>query len=221
MNESELPSWVVRIRDRYEADPTKWIGIGAAVLVLLLIGIFLGFTVKNQKAAATADFIKGANAVENREFQTSAQIFERIRTSQRFSGLVDEASVLHAASLFGLGDYEKAESVFREVVGSDAMLSPQAELGIGACMEMRGETEAALAHYENAKGRESFLKNAFDARIARLARAVGKREVAIEIYDRLEKDTDSLWKELARGNRRIVTAVEAVAAGTANVRDTE
>lgn len=206
MNHIELPDWVVRLRAGYEADPTKWLWAGTVALVLLIGALFFNYTVSQQKRNAAELMTQGLGALNGGNYAEAARAFDDISTSHGFSGLGDQAQLLHAASLFGLGQYAEAEAAYGRAAKSSEGVAPEADLGIGACKEMLGDTAGALSIYEAARARypESYLAKAFDIRIARLSLGLGNTGKAQAIYDTLETDTDGLWKEIARGNRRMV-----------------
>lgn len=221
MNELELPEWVVRLRKTYESDPVKWMWIGMTALVLVIIVGLVAYMIRRQKTEAAELLADGLVSLDAGNYQAAMQDFQRIETSHKLSGYRDEARLYSAAALFGLGRYNEALDAYSKFVQDNpkSELAPQAELSIGACFEMRGDTAAALRGYQAAreKYKGSFLEKALEIRIARLSRLMGDAKMPGAIYDALEKDTEGLWKEIARGNRRMIaTAPEPTASDTAS-----
>ncbi|MEK8023712.1 MAG: tetratricopeptide repeat protein [Candidatus Hydrogenedentota bacterium] len=218
MNELEIPEWLLRIRKNYEADPVKWMWIGMTVLVLVIIAVFATYMVRKQKAEASELLTNGLQALDAGEFQSAWLAFQKIESAHKLSGYRDEARLYSAAAMFGLGKYDEAEAAYKAMIESDprGVLTPQAELSLGACLEMKNDPKGALEYYRGAreKYKGAYIEKAFEIRIARLSRMLGDAETPAAIYDRLEKDTDGLWKEIARGNRRmIISEIQTSAMG--------
>ncbi len=208
MEELIIPDWAKRARAVYDRDPVKWMWIGMTTLVVLLIAAMIVYIVSNQKSEASQLLSEGLLALSNGNYPVAVQSFERIQSSYRLSGFRDEAMFFSASAQFGLEQYESAEATFRKFLETnpEPEFAVKAELGVGACQEMRNDLPGALATYRAALARHPgspFIK-ALEIRVARLSRETGDATAAAEIYDRLESDTEGLWREIARGNRRLV-----------------
>jgi tetratricopeptide (TPR) repeat protein len=221
MNEFEFPNWTKRLQRNYEADPVRWMWISMTALVVVLAIGMVFYMVRKQKQEASELLTKGMQALDQGNYVSAQQNFERIEKSMRFSGMGDEAKIFSAAALFGLERYAESEKAYRDFrsAAPSSDLAPEAELGIGACLEMKGDTAGALAVYRAAleKYRNSFLAKALETRVARLARQTGDTPTAAEVYDRLEGDSEGLWREISRGNRRLILSHDAMLAPPAGV----
>lgn len=216
MSMVELPGWMERIRRSYAADPVKWMWLALSALVVLGVIGMTGHLVARQRREAGEVMADGMRRLEAGDYAGAARVFVRFERAFRFSGRRDQALLMNAAASFGLEDYARAEELYRAFLAGDPApeFAAQALLGIGACREMLGDTAGALRVYREADERfgSTFLAGAIGIRIARLARSTGDVEAAITIYDRLETDTESLWKEIARGARRLALTAERVPA---------
>ncbi|OIO31348.1 MAG: hypothetical protein AUJ18_06640 [Candidatus Hydrogenedentes bacterium CG1_02_42_14] len=208
MEELSIPSWVTKLKKIYEQDPIKWMWIAFTSLVAIVIISMLVFIVGKQRREASEIFADGLFALSNGDYPTAVQIFDKVRSSYRLSGLKNDAIFFSASARFGLERYNEAEDLYRQYLNTNPEpdFAAKAELDIGACREMSGDTAGALQTYKKARSKysNSFLSKAFDVKIARLSYSVGDLKTAQEIYSRLETDTEGLWKEIARGNRRLV-----------------
>lgn len=213
MDKMELPEWAQKLKHNYEADPVRWMWGGMTALVIVLIVGLVGYMVKNQREKASAEFSAGLLALQQSNYAGAAQSFQKIRSSYRWSGFRDRALMMNGAALFGLSRYAEAEAAYREFAESSPgdELAPEAWMNVGACREMVGDTVGALRIYRDALSRKPdfFGAKALEVRIARLALATGDLETPVGIYDRLEKDSEGLWREIARGNRRMVNLSQA------------
>jgi tetratricopeptide (TPR) repeat protein len=214
MNEIEIPEWMKSLREGYDNDPVRWTWIGMTALVVILAAAMVFYMVRKQKQEASELLTKGMQALDQGNYVSARQNFQRIETSMRFSGMSAEARLFSAAALFGLEQYGEAEKAYREFLAAEpsSELAPEAEMGVGACLEMKGDTAGALAVYRGAlqKYRNTFASKALEMRVARLARQSGDTPTAAEIYDRLEGDSEGLWREISRGNRRLILSPEAM-----------
>ncbi len=208
MEKLELPEWALKLKHNYEADPVRWMWGGMTALVVILVVGLVGYMVKNQRAKASEEFSAGLLALQQSNYVGASQSFQKIRSSYRWSGFRDRALLMNGAALFGLSQYAEAEAAYREYAESNPSdeLAPEAWMNVGACREMQGDTAGALQVYREALSRnpDFFGAKALEVRIARLALATGDVTTPAGIYDRLEKDSEGLWREIARGNRRMV-----------------
>lgn len=208
-NDLEIPSWALKVRDAYRADPTRWMWVGMSSLVVVLVIGLVSYMVINQRQRASGEFSTGLLALQQGNYAGAMQSFDKIRSSYRLSGFKDRARLMSGAALFGLSRYEDAEMAYREFLAADPQsdMAPEALLGIGACLEMKGDSSAALRTYQDAltKYPEFFGRKAFEVRVARLALVAGDIAAPAAIYDRLESDSEGLWREIARGNRRMIS----------------
>lgn len=216
MQSIELPEWMERIRKSYAADPVKWMWIVTSGLVVLIIVGMVGYVVAKQRREAGELLARGLQNLDAGDYAGAVRVFGQFERSFRFSGQRDKALLMNAAARFGLEDYARAEEAYRSyLAGKPAPdFAAQALLGIGACREMLGDTEGALNVYREAGERygATFLARAIEARTARLMRSTGDFDSAIAIYDRLESDSESLWKDISRGARRLALTGERAAA---------
>lgn len=204
----ELPDWALSIKRSYQADPVRWMWGGMTVLVVVLVVALVGFMVRNQRAKASEEFSAGLLSLQQGNYAAASQSFQKILSSYRWSGFRHRAQLMNGSALFGLSQYAEAEKAFREFAEANAgdELAAEAWLNVGACRELQGDSQGALRIYRDALARDPnfFGKKAFEVRIARLTRRLGDQATPAEIYDRLEKDSEGLWREIARGNRRMV-----------------
>lgn len=214
MSEIEIPDWMMDLRKGYDRDPVRWTWIGMTTLVVILVIGMVFYMVRKQTQEASELLTKGMQSLDQGNYPSAVQSFQRIETSMRFSGMRDEAKLFSGAALFGLERYADAEKAYRDFLAAEpsSELAPEAEMGIGACLEMKGDTEGALKVYQGAlqKYKSTFAAKALEMRVARLARQSGETPVAAEIYGRLEGDSEGLWREISRGNRRLIMSPEGM-----------
>jgi Tetratricopeptide repeat. len=102
----------------------------------------------------------------------------------------EEAKIYLADCYYYLGDYVNAMRYFKDYHGSDKFLQASALAGVAEVYAIQGNYENAAEYYEKAASRDSknFLTPEYLVGAARNYLKIGKRERAIELLTRVQKD---------------------------------
>lgn len=213
MHEIDFMNIWERLRTSYETHTSRWLGAGMALVVATIIALLVVPGYFSQQKEAMEMLTTGLIALNNDEYVTALQIFDKMERSQRMAKVARFAPLYKGAALFGLERFDQAEASFREFLekNSHDYLAPEAVMGIAACLEEAGNHKGALAEYRRAQAEYpgSFVDKAVVFQIARLSDRVGDHDAALRIYDELSGDSEGLWRELVRGRRsQIISDIE-------------
>jgi len=210
MDNNELPTWILSIRDNYRTNPVRWMWGGMTLLVVLLLALLLVPRYFSYKSEATELLSQGLASLAQGDNVMAMQSFEKLDKSYSLSGQSRDALFYTGAALFGLERYDAAEKAFRQYREKRPRgeMAAQAILGEAACREMQGDQPGALALYREARSKygASFMKKDIEVQLARLSLATGDTPTAAGIYQELAGDSEGLWRDVARGRSRLFAA---------------
>ncbi len=188
------------------AKATSWyeqhkknIGIAVGVLAAIIIGSFIYAKNKadnNEKATAAlgkvytyfdnGQYTVAIDGVPERNIMGLKAIVENYGGTD--SGNL--AKFYLAGAYYELGKYDEALTFFQDFTATDPLMAVARLAGIAGCYEARGEYEKAAENFE--KAALSYPKDVNAAEnlnaAARNYALAGKKERALELYQKLKKD---------------------------------
>lgn len=190
---------------RWLEEYSKYIIGGiAAILIIVLIGVFYSNSLKTAEMESSSTLSQATNAYERGDYETAASILSNLvdQSGNTRSGKL--ARLYLANSLFQTGKYYEAEEQYRKFAGKfrgDEHILSAAAAGIAACMEQRQEYESAARQYEKVakKYKGSIFAPRYLLRAARCYQLAEKTNLAKQTYSRLiEEYPESTEKEEAQ-----------------------
>ena len=168
--------------------------IGVLVVVVLVVGISIGYNMYNTNKinSAREEFGKAMVAYNNEQFTEAIDKFRLV--AENFSGTVSSvmSEYMLGSVLYQQGKYDEAIQWY-ESAGSTAkgaFISAQATEGLALCYEMKGDQVKAVSLLEKALKDEklSYRKNALRWKLALLLKTSDNNKARI-LCDEIIADT--------------------------------
>jgi len=188
----------------------SYVGIGLAVLVV--IGFLWSRSRADSNEKATAMLAKVVPYYDDGRYELAINGVPQEGT-QGLQTIVDEhgstnageiAKLYLANSYYAIKNYDKALSTYDDISISDKMITASAYAGMATCYEAKGDFSNAASYFEKAASKNMTAMQAPEnlQRSATNYAAVGKKEKAVELLQKLKKEFPS--SSYARGVDRFI-----------------
>ena len=161
--------------------------IGAAVAVLVIVGIYYFITSQKEQKELAASQALSQLLMSPPATGSTAEGLKRLAAKYAGTQAAQRAQLQAAASLFGDGHYAEAQAAFQQAVDtmSGGPLSGTAQLGIAASLEAQGKLDLAVEAYQKIANINATKPGALPALCAlgRIAEQQGKLAEAQARYE--------------------------------------
>jgi len=187
-------AYVYKLWPWVEANKNRLIG-GGAIAIIAGFVISFYFWRQNQNEIAAGQALTEL-AVSNRQNSDAGQFADAcLKIAADFPGTRagERAAVQGATALFDSGKYTEAQAQFQQFlkIHPDSVFSPQATLGVAACLDVQGKTDLAASAYRRVISgfQDSDTVNAAKFAVAQIDERQGKLS-----------DAENLYEDVARSN---------------------
>lgn len=194
---------------------------GVSLIMLVLIGIFLGWRYYRASLEEMAQALEyhamaayhEASTTEDKakELYTKAlELYNHLRIQYPGTRSAERALFYSANSQYLLGNYDDAINLFSQYLEQypQGELFADSAIGLGYAYEQKQDYQSALKTYQQFQDKVNlaFAKADILLALARCQEALGKRQEAIATYEKIVSDDLSLAKRSAEERLRVLKA---------------
>lgn len=165
----------------------------SAIVILILVGVIIAFVQWNrEQKEITAGEALSAVTLTGNNSRPSADSLLKVADDNAGTVAAGRALLMAAGQLFADGNVENAQKQFQKFLADyeGSPLTPQAKLGVAACLEAQGKKAEAIAAFKEVADRftEANTRSHAKFSMARLNEADGKLELARDQYIELMQE---------------------------------